>query len=98
MSKTLSQGMRSELGRGISKGAWDHGLFSELRCMNQRLRCLSPSLPEVMGCPMAVVMAAALSVALGGKAIESPGLCLLSLGHGLRTFHKSAGGSAELGR
>ena len=40
--------------------------------MNQRLRCLSPSLPEVMGCPMPVVMAAALSVALGGKAVERP--------------------------
>ena len=38
--------------------------------MNQRLRCLSPSLPEVMGCPMSVVTAAALSGALGGKAIE----------------------------
>ena len=40
--------------------------------MNQRLRCLSPSLPEVIGCPMSVVTAAALSVALGGKAIERP--------------------------
>lgn len=59
--------------------------------MNQRLRCLSPSLPEVMDVLWLVVMAAAPCSPRRQGHRASLVFALLSLGHGLRTFHKRQG-------